>query len=114
MIKDNGNKEYERYVYRIGTNGSSFISRHPGCNAVDVNGIHTGHEKHYSNLVFTATTMLNGSLATLTSDGNGAARIQRIDSINCNILTCLCRNSVWYANIFLLISTGVYIYESDF
>lgn len=54
---------YAQDIY--GTGGSSFISGHPGCDAIASNStstniIHTGKAKHYSELVFTDTAMFGG------------------------------------------------------
>lgn len=43
-----------------GGSGSSFISGHPGCDAVTSAGSHTGQPNHYSGLVFTNTVMTQG------------------------------------------------------
>ena len=44
-----------------GAGGSSYISGHNGCNAIDENGIHTGQSVHYSGLKFTKTQMIDGA-----------------------------------------------------
>jgi hypothetical protein len=49
--------------------GSSFISGYTGCNAIDVNGVHTGQSNHYSGLVFTSTVMTAGNATMPTLDG---------------------------------------------
>jgi len=43
-----------------GGGGSSFISGHAGCNAVNEDGTHRNNPTHYSNLVFTETIMIDG------------------------------------------------------
>ncbi len=40
--------------------GSSFISGHIGCNAIDEHGQHTGQPNHYSGNVFKDTVMIDG------------------------------------------------------
>jgi hypothetical protein len=54
-----------------GGGGSSFISGYPLCNAVDINGSHTGQPNHYSGYVFERTYMKAGG----GSAGNGSIRI---------------------------------------
>ena len=46
-----------------GGGGSSFISGHPGCNAVasQASGTHTGQPVHYSDIIFTNTKMIAGN-----------------------------------------------------
>ena len=44
-----------------GGGGSSFISGHPGCNAVNASGVHTGQPNHFSGLTFTNTVMIDGA-----------------------------------------------------
>lgn len=44
-----------------GNGGSGFVSGHPGCNAVNVDGTHRGDPNHYSNLVFSETVMTAGN-----------------------------------------------------
>ena len=70
-----------------GSGGSSFISGHEGCNAVENNVneiIHTGQPNHYSGYVFQNTKMIDGNqtmplIDSLTEegihDGFGAFRI---------------------------------------
>ena len=48
------------YNRAAGGGGSSFISGHSGCNAINSNGSHTGQSIHYSNYQFTNTTMVDG------------------------------------------------------
>lgn len=57
-----------------GGGGSSFISGHPGCDAVDPSGMHTGQPNHYSGLVFTETRMETG-----VRNGHGYARITQLN-----------------------------------
>lgn len=44
-----------------GGGGSSFISGHNGCDAIDSAGLHTGQPNHYSGKVFTNTEMIDGA-----------------------------------------------------
>ncbi len=53
-----------------GGGGSSFISGHPGCNAVNASGAHTGGNLHYSGIRFTNTAMTANNRS-----GHGYARI---------------------------------------
>ena len=57
-----------------GAGGSSFISGHPGCDAItesstSSNIVHTGSPNHYSNKVFVDTVMIDGSSSMPTYDG---------------------------------------------
>ena len=73
-----------------GAGGSSFVSGHPGCNAVtsETSSVHTNQPNHYSGRVFTVTQVLSGNQtmprhdhATNTMTGNaghGFCRIVRI------------------------------------
>lgn len=65
-----------------GGGGSSFISGHPGCNAVNASGVHTNQPVHYSGLVFTETEMQAGIWG-----GNGFARIIQITGNSSNLDT---------------------------
>ena len=58
---------------RAGSGGSSFISGYTGCNAVDVNGSHTGQPVHYSGLQF-----YNASMQAGVRGGNGYVRISPV------------------------------------
>ena len=49
-----------------GAGGSSFISGHTGCNAINSTGDHTGQPNHFSGMVFTETSMITGD-----NPGNG-------------------------------------------
>ncbi len=69
-----------------GATGSSFISGHPGCNAINADGTHRGNPTHYSGLVFTETVMTAGNASmpnprgagNITGNtGNGFVRITR-------------------------------------
>ena len=58
-----------------GGGGSSFISGHPGCNAIDGDKstsltqiVHTGNPEHYSGKVFTETVMIDGEGYSWTSE----------------------------------------------
>lgn len=53
--------------------GSSFISGHPGCNAINASGSHTGQPIHYSGLQFYNTSMQAGARS-----GNGLVRISPV------------------------------------
>ena len=44
-----------------GGGGSSFISGHPGCNALNSLGTHSGQSNHFSGVVFTSTEMTEGN-----------------------------------------------------
>ena len=81
--------------------GSSFISGYPGCNAVDPKSTDRDHPNHlnspfhYSGLFFTSSVMIPGnkSMPSPNSEsqeighsGNGAIRIQFIDSVT--IINC--------------------------
>jgi len=67
--------------------GSSFISGHPKCDAVDQDGNHTGLAVHYSGISFSNTIMLDGlSFLPLPTGGNsygykgnGVIRITALD-----------------------------------
>ena len=84
----NQNNEY----VSVSSSGSSYVSGFEGCNSVNKNGIHTNSPKHYSGIVFTNATILDGNSTSKSPDewkeighsGNGAARITRIDSEICN------------------------------
>lgn len=58
-------------AYAGGGSGSSFISGHSGCDAIDINGIHTGKSIHYSGLYFTNTSMRSGDI----TDTNGQGKV---------------------------------------
>ncbi len=72
-----GGGYYGGYAYdHCGSGGSSFISGHNGCNAIKESStassiVHTGQAKHYSGLVFTATSMQAG-----VRDGSGYCTIK--------------------------------------
>jgi hypothetical protein len=61
---------------QAGRGGSSFISGHPGCNAVtsETSSVHTGQPNHYSGLIFTDTYMEAG-----VNDGHGKVVISIIN-----------------------------------
>ena len=61
------------YSSEIGYGGSSFISGHPGCNALNASGSHTGQPVHYSGLQFYNTSMKAGARS-----GNGLIRISPV------------------------------------
>ncbi len=59
-----GGKAYTgtgRYSNAGAGGGSSFISGHNGCNAINSAGSHTGQSVHYSGLSFTNTIMIDGA-----------------------------------------------------
>ena len=71
-----------------GSGGSSFISGHPGCDAININStethiIHTGQPNHYSGYIFYFTETISGNQYMLSPDheqvighsGDGYARI---------------------------------------
>lgn len=73
-----------------GGGGSSFISGHPGSNALDINGNHINQSIHFSGLSFTNTTMIGGNGVmpaplggTETGhSGNGRAKITLVSIVN--------------------------------
>lgn len=74
-----------------GAGGSSFISGHTGCNAIDKSGNHTATPVHYSGKKFTSTSMIagNGSMpnprgsGNITGNtGNGYAKITLVSIIS--------------------------------
>lgn len=71
--------------------GSSFISGHNGCNAVNSSGTHTGSPNHYSNKIFDSTVMTagnggmpnpRGSGNIVGNTGNGYARITLVSIVS--------------------------------
>ena len=50
--------------------GSSFISGHPGSNAVNASGVHTGQANHFSGLRFTSTQMIAGNASMPNHNAN--------------------------------------------
>ncbi len=71
-----------------GNGGSGFISGHPGCNAINAGGAHTGSSTHYSGVVFTNTVLTAGNASipnprgagNITGNsGNGYVRITKLD-----------------------------------
>jgi hypothetical protein len=83
----------------VSSSGSSFISGHSNCNAVDVNGAHTGSSIHYSELYFENTVMSTGN-ETFESPqyspvvghyGDGFIRVMMLDvSHQYMLYTCVC------------------------
>ena len=64
------------YKVSAGAGGSSFISGHKGCDAIDESSessaiVHTHQNKHYSNIVFTNTVMKSGNEEMPTHDNTG-------------------------------------------
>ncbi|WP_251620850.1 glycine-rich protein [Odoribacter lunatus] len=58
------NGSYYTGQYNVGRGafgGSSFVSGHTGCNAINSSGSPTGQSVHYSGLYFTNTTMIDGT-----------------------------------------------------
>ena len=70
----NGSVQLQYRVGRGAFGGSSFISGHPGCNALNASGSHTGQPVHYSGLQFYNTSMSSG-----TNSGNGVVRISPVN-----------------------------------
>ncbi len=70
----NGSVQLQYRVGRGAFGGSSFISGHPGCNALNVSGNHTGQPVHYSGLQFYNTSMSSG-----VNSGNGVVRISPVN-----------------------------------
>ncbi|MCM1031664.1 MAG: glycine-rich protein [Oscillibacter sp.] len=64
-----GGRDYG-YCPSAGAGGSSFISGHNGCNAINSVGSHTGQPIHYSGFYFTNTSMSTG-----INGGHGQVRI---------------------------------------
>ena len=54
-----------------GAGGSSFISGHNGCNAIDSTGKHTASPVHYSGKKFTSTSMIAGNASMPNPRGSG-------------------------------------------
>ena len=81
-----GGTGWEIDLHAGGGGGSSFISGHPGCDAITEAGTHTGQPNHYSGYVFRSTQMKAGNESmpsptggTQTGNtGNGFARITYI------------------------------------
>ena len=78
----------DTHNHSSGAGGSSFISGHTGCDAIDASSeegsiTHTGSPNHYSDLVFSDTQMIAGNATQTKPDGgtetghsgNGYARI---------------------------------------
>jgi hypothetical protein len=53
-----------------GGSGSSFISGHTGCNAINATGVHTGQPNHFSGLRFISTLMIAGNASMPNPRGN--------------------------------------------
>ena len=85
-----------------GAGGSSFISGHPGCNAIsrlskEDNITHLNTSYHYSGLLFTSTNMIDGDssmpspTASTNEKGhskNGYIRITHLSVLNIGICSC--------------------------
>ena len=107
-----GGKTYS-YAFGGATGGSSFISGHTGCNAIDVkstlnNIIHTNQPNHYSNLIFTNTKMIAGNKLMPSylgdneiqgNNNNGAIRITCISLFNSRKNTNIYKDAI-LQNIF--------------
>ena len=81
-----------------GGGGSSFISGHPGCNAIDITSTefniqHTNQPNHYSNLIFFKSETIAGNQYmyspdneyVIGNDSNGFARITELKEVT---VTC--------------------------
>ena len=66
-----GNGYYGGGAGHSGGGGSSFISGHLGCNAINENGGATGQANHYSGFVFTETKMIDGNGYSWTNARGG-------------------------------------------
>ena len=83
-----------------GGGGSSFISGHTGCNAIDSNGTHTGQPNHFSGKVFTNTSIIDGnSLMPLPNgqeangyEGDGCCKITLINKSDVSNIKCKINN----------------------
>ena len=88
--------------------GSSFISGHPGCNAISKtstsNSIqHTGQSIHYSNISFISTTMLSGD-EEFISPNHESTEIGHISSGNVVItylspIICTQKQNIYFISI---------------
>jgi len=89
-----GSGGYTHMSIDSGAGGSSFISGHIGCDAIDIDGNHTGANVHYSNRIFTNTVMkagnetmpnpLDNTNNITGKDGDGFARITLISITQTN------------------------------
>ena len=70
--------------------GSGFISGHPGCNAIDKNGNHTGQPNHYSGLIFTDTELVTGS-----NPGDGKIIITFVEEISSVDIDYFSEQQIW-------------------
>ena len=99
-----------REWYGAAGGGSSFISGHPGCDAITENStekniIHTGQPIHYSGVFFGDTVMRAGNESMPevreSSNRNGAIRIKFIRN-PFYVQSCFCKQANTYAFIFVL------------
>lgn len=65
-----GSSGVNNNVAGSGAGGSSFISGHNGCNAINSSGTHTNQSIHYSNYSFTDTVMIDGEGYSWTTEKN--------------------------------------------
>jgi hypothetical protein len=98
----------------VSSSGNSFISGHSNCNAVDVNGTHTGSSIHYSELYFENTVMFTGN-ETFESPqyspevghyGDGFIRVMMLGvSHQCMLYTRVCTSFNFLYSMVVLFST---------
>lgn len=83
-----------------GGGGSSFISGHPGCLAVDINGNTMHHSVHYSGIRFYGTYIQEG-----VNEGDGSAVIVRVS--NKYIRSCVYRRqkNIFVSTLSILLSS---------
>ena len=87
-----------------GAGGSSFISGHTGCNAIDVNRNHTGTSVHFSNKKFTETTMIDGEGYSWTTTRGSSTGMPTFDGTS----TMVGNATNGYAKITLIEATRIY------
>ena len=100
-------------MYGSGSGGSSFISGHPGCDAIDENSregniIHTSQPIHYSKAFFFKTGTIPGNQLMISPEnqlvighsGNGFARITLLTNF---YLSCQKRNRDFQFFLYLFI-----------
>jgi hypothetical protein len=93
-----------------GSGGSSFVSGHPFCNAVEENTTiaHTGEPFHYSGLIFINPNMIEGGKTMplpngnmgIHNDVNGTFRLTLLSN---NACTKFCKKSNYFPYIFIFI-----------
>lgn len=100
------------YSYAFaGSGGSSFISGHKGCNAINesTNIVHTNTPFHYSGFVFSDTDMIPGNetmpLPFSNSKGiwNNQGGAFRITLVRYELISCKARNSNSKLNLLVLV-----------